>query len=324
MLDDFRTPEVVAPRFVLVGALVLSKEWAVLFPVVALGAVLVRNQSARNLRVLARRFWSTVPAFLLYEGYRFSVLGILTRGIIPEPLTGKYSYLVAGFYKQYLSTLVLFERPTLWATFWPSKYVSNLSLVIGVAALVAILGWASWLWTRGERLAALAAALALVELAPAMGFSEIPWPVVFNPRYLFFVTPFYALAVSATLFCLLRPRLAALACAALAVASFGVQVGEIGVWHDEGTFFQEAVRRSPDSPGAEWQLARVRSQEARAGRLEEGRWALSGFQRVMDLTRGYNRSDFTFLRLATVAEQAELLAWAYQRFQSPQTAQRLP
>ena len=287
----------------------LSKEWAVLLPVLAAGAMVARS-GRFELAVLVRRFWSTIAAFIAWLAFRALVVHGVLAPTAMESLSAKTKvFIVAGLCKQYLSTLVVFSHPALWPTLWPDQYVKLATLVEGFAGLLFVVLWAVWLWSRGQRLACWAALSALIALAPAMNITYIPWPVVFNARYLFFVTPFYLLALTSTLFMLASKRIALAGCLIIACISAWVQVPEISAWHNQGTFFQEAARRSPDSPAAFLHLGKLRSYEGRHGQPEEVPWALSDLRMVVALTQNQRRNDLLGIRISAMAERARIQAW---------------
>jgi len=301
------------PRW-LVGSLfwflaLLSKEWAVLLPILAAGVIVARSGKV-EVAVIAKRFWSTVSVFTAWLVFRTWVLHGVLAPTATEYLPVKTKlFVVAGLCKQYLSTLTLFSHPALWPTLWPDQYVKLTTLIEGSAGVLLVVLWAAWLWSRGRRLASWAALSSLVALVPAMNITYIPWPVVFNARYLFFVTPFYLLALTSTLFMLGSKRVAFAGCMVIACISGWVQVPEISAWHDQGTFFQEAARRSPDSPAAFLHLGKLRSYEGRHGEPEEVPWAVSDLRTVVELTQNPRRKDLLWIRISAIAEQARLQAW---------------
>lgn len=146
-----------------------------------------------------------------------------------------------------------------------------------------------------------------VFLAPALMVGQIPWPVVFNARYLFFVTPFFSVALAETAVRVLARRRVAPIMAAWAAIALLCQYRDLRPWHDQGTFFQAAVQRSPDSAAAIAELARIRAQEARQGRPEEMQWALSGFLHAVALTKSSSREDLRPIRRNAEAEAATIL-----------------
>lgn len=297
----------------------LSKEWAVLLPILGAGGIVARSGKIEP-PVIAKRLWSTPAAFIVWLAFRASVLHGVLAPTATETLPVKTKlFVVAGLLKQYLSTLVLFSHPALWPTLWPDRYVKVSTLVEGLAGVLLVGLWAVWLWSRGRRLASWAALSSLIALAPAMNITYIPWPVVFNARYLFFVTPFYLLTLASTLFMLASKRVALAACLIIACISAWVQVPEISAWHDQGTFFQEAARRSPDSPAAFLHLGKLRSYEGRHGQPEEVPWAVSDLRTVVELTQNQRRNDLLWIRVSAVAEQARLQAWqqVQQRTDTP-------
>lgn len=85
------------------------------------------------------------------------------------------------------------------------------------------------------------------------------------------------------------------------------QYRDLRPWHDQGTFFQAAIQRSPDSAVAIAELARIRAQEARQGRPEEMQWALSGFLRAVALTEPSRREDLRPIRRNAETEAATIL-----------------
>lgn len=290
-------------------AALLSKEWALVLPIVAFAVLLARQKTTIRELQLVRRFWATVPIFMAWLLYRRLALGSYLYPMAMESLSGKWKYIVAGFYREYLAILVLLKRPPLWDTFWPSKYVSLTGLTIGVIAVAAMLGWAVWLWVRGRRLAAVFAGLALMSLVPTVFVNKIPWPVIFNPRYLFFVTPFYAVALCTTCYVLFAKRMATCIIVVLCLIFAAVQFGEVSPWKSQLSFFEEASRRSPDSPLALYERAKARSRYVRSGHPEEFREVLGELQHIAAETQDLRRADVAWIHWAASADQSELTAY---------------
>lgn len=293
------------------GLALLAKEWAVLWPVFALVVLLFLHPGETvpvRWKEAFRRFWTTGAVLTGWLIYRASVLGaILSRTRHADFDAWTRWKLAGGFFFRYLRSLAAFYPPALWPTLWPHREATWGGLVLGLLSLLSICGWAWWLCRSGSRLGAACAAMIPVFLAPALMIGEIPWPVVFNPRYLFFVTPFFSVALAETLVRVLPRRRIAAVAALWAVVGLFCQYRDIRPWHDQGTFYQAAVQRSPDSAAAIAELAAIRAQEARHGRPEEMNWTLSGFLRAATLTKSSRRADLRPIRINTEAGAATIL-----------------
>jgi len=244
----------------------LSKEIALVFPLVLASYDLAFRREAMGARRLAGRYLGFGLVGLVYLGLRFNALG----GLAPVRRHGE----IAGgaivlnalpLFAGYLWKLVLPTDLTVFHAFRPvASWVEPAALAsLAVAFGFALLGW--WLWTRRAAGSFVAWAALLVPLLPALyipGVGENP----FAERYLYLpsVGFVWLLVMAAGSIRVLRVRLAVSACLILLLAFYAVAAAaRVRVWNSDRTLWLDAVERSPSAPIAHYNLGAALFEEGR-------------------------------------------------------------
>lgn len=286
----------------------LAKEWAVVLPaIVAIYGFFGEGWKSKP-RQAVRQMWPVLPVGLAWAVYHIAVTGIKSAPA-PERLGSRLWPIVGSLVERYVAVALMVKRPPLWETFWPAAYDVRRDAVIGVFCVLTMVSLVAYLWRRGDSLICASIIAGGWAFLPALFITLIPWPIVFNSRYLVFVVPFVSLATAVAISHFLQPRIATWIAVGFVLACLFAQFPELSTWHDQRRFFEEAVKRSPESPAAIGELARLRSREVRHGDREQMAAALMGFEKTITLTRNQTRRDLVWIRIDAETDYAELLGW---------------
>jgi protein O-mannosyl-transferase len=248
---------------ILFGAALLTKETALLFPVILLAyEVLFRRN---DLRPLWRRALWILPQLAVLEGYiivRLVALGAFAPALQENPAQLTPVQLVLAIppvLARYLGKLLVPVRMNYFYWFTPPTTLGWGSL--GGFALVACLATAMWLLRKSQPLLAFALAWFFLTLAPALSLNTVG-ANFFTERYLYIPSlGFCVLAAWAWLWLRQRvppgpARWATWGALALVLIFYVVQIERrIPVFHDNLTLFSATIRQSPDAPKVQAGLA---------------------------------------------------------------------
>lgn len=188
-----------------------------------------------------------------------------------------------------------------WLSLWPKELrvfhpfepgmtPSDPRFVHAALCTVGLLGAGLWAWWRQQRLLAFALFFLPLATLPALTRVESLGISPLAERYIYLgvLGPLLALVWFAR-----RPWMLALL-ALLAVPYAARSIERTQVWSDERTFFESAVRESPQSPNARWGLGRVLLEEYRKTSSPDAlRGALDQFLTGLDLLLAAQRGDGT-------------------------------
>jgi len=235
-----------------------SKEPAVAFPVIAVfyEHFLRADRNVTSWKIKLKRYASLFVLTGFYLGARLMLIG----GLVPKLQRPRLSWPSAllsavSLFGQYMNKLVLPVKLKMFYEFQATTSPLNPVFLVGLAWMLAILSLCWFLWNR-NRVLILPILWMVATLAPALNARWMPGNA-FAERYAYVPSIGFCIVLGAGLIALWDTRevryhhsarlaLATLVMVAASCSAFWI-VKRNAVWHDDVTFFGEAVRQSPNN-----------------------------------------------------------------------------
>jgi hypothetical protein len=233
------------------GLALLSKESAVVAPVLLLGIRIADDRRSLTARALARELAPYAAVTAAYLAIRFGPMR--TAGEYARYPGGSLGAALLGMPAVWAHDLRLLVAPWPLCADYPGFFAFGRAalpgLALGVAVVAAYVGVTVAAARRGQRVVALGLAWFGLALAPVSNLIPIPVPAA--ERFLYLPLAGIALAVAAAAGSEAAARRGVAAAGLLALAAFAVLVNlRHAVWHDNQALWSATLAVNPRSCGA--------------------------------------------------------------------------
>jgi tetratricopeptide (TPR) repeat protein len=223
----------------------LTKETAIVLPVIVLAYAWLYAPSAPRVRPATKAALPYFAASLLYLGLRFAVMKELSATLTPVPLLAMlrtWPMLMFSYCKHLVWPFGL-------SLFYDFRLVDSIASRTFVEPIIvlAVVGAALWLFARGSRDVAFAAALLLLPLVPALNLRTFFNIELFHDRYLYLPVAGFAMLVALAL---RQIRLRELQYPLVFLIAGGMAYGTVvegQPWRENLTLFQRGIDIAPNN-----------------------------------------------------------------------------